>query len=84
MDLISILGYIAGIVSTSTLLPQIYKIWKTKSTNDLALGMVVLGCFGSFLWLVYGILLKSGPIISTNTLILISFTTILFFKLKYK
>jgi len=32
MDLKNILGYVATIVSTSTLLPQIYKSWKSKST----------------------------------------------------
>ena len=66
MDIQNIVGYIATIVSTITFLPQVMKTWKTKSTKDFSVAMILLGVLGSFLWLVYGIFLKAFPIIITG------------------
>ena len=39
MDIPTFLGYLAGFLTTSAFLPQVIKAWKTKSTQDLSLGM---------------------------------------------
>ena len=39
MDTITIIGLIAAIFTTVSLLPQFIKVYKTKSTKDISTGM---------------------------------------------
>lgn len=84
MSYITIVGLIAGTLTTVSFLPQIIKIWKTKSTKDISLGMFVILCAGIFLWLLYGICINAFPVIIANSAILILVFIILVFKIKYK
>lgn len=84
MSLESVLGYVAGTLTTIAFVPQVVKTWKSKSASDISLGMFVTFCAGVFLWLVYGFLLGSPPIIAANVATLILAMIILFLKLKYK
>jgi MtN3 and saliva related transmembrane protein len=80
---IKILGLIAGTISSITFLPQVVKIWKTKSAKDLSAPMLFLLILGVSMWLAYGIFLKDVPIIYTNSMVLFMSFIMLFFKFKY-
>ena len=84
MDIITIVGLIAAAFTTVALLPQLIKVWKTKSTKDISTGMFTLFCVGVFLWFVYGFYLKDIPIVLANSLAFIQALIILLFKAKYK
>jgi len=84
MDSITFLGYIAGALTTFAFLPQLIKAIKTKSTKDISLLMFVVICTGISLWLIYGILIDSLPIILANMVTLIIAGAILVFKIKYR
>ena len=84
MDLVTIVGFAAATITVVSLFPQLVKVWRTKSTKDISLGMFSLFCGGVFLWFVYGILLNDAPIIVANLLGFIQTLIILMFKLKYK
>ena len=76
--MISIIGAIAGTLTTGSCLPQIIKIIRTDSTGDLSLltySMITLGCT---LWIIYGILLQSTPLIACNLISLVLTSVILF------
>ena len=45
---------------------------------------VVLLTFGTFMWLVFGIMLKESPIIVANAITMMLAATILFYKLRFK
>jgi len=62
---------LAAACTTFAFFPQVYKIYKTKSTRDLSLPMYAIFSIGSFLWLIYGISVKSLPVISANSVTLI-------------
>jgi MtN3 and saliva related transmembrane protein len=83
-DSLEILGYIAGVLTTSSLLPQFFKSWKSKSTKDLSYGMILILFFGVLLWAIYGISIHSLPVIIFNTLTVIFSFSLLLLKLKYK
>ena len=83
MDWIQILGLSAGTITAITFLPQVIKIWQTKSVKDLSLYMLLLLMLGVTMWLVYGILLKNAAIIYTNSAVLLMSFIMLYFKLKY-
>lgn len=84
MNYTDFLGFLAGCLTTAAFVPQVIKTWKTKSTQDLSLGMWSAFTFGVLCWLVYGFLLGAPPIIFTNFVTLFLAGTILFLKLKYK
>jgi len=65
-------------------LPQIIKSIKTKNTKDLSLLMYLILIMGVFLWLVYGILIESLPLIIANAIVILFSLTILILKIKYK
>lgn len=82
--LTTILGLVAGTLTTIAFLPQVVKTWKSKSARDLSLGMYLIFCSGVMLWLVYGILRSDLPVIVANGATLILALIILYFKLVYK
>jgi len=84
MDAITIIGLIAALFTTVSLLPQLIKIYKTKSTKDISTGMFTLFGAGVLLWFVYGVFVNDLPIIVANSLAFIQAAVILFFKAKYK
>ena len=78
----SYLGYLAAFCTTIAFIPQAVKVYKTKHTKDISLGMFSLLIAGFVLWLWYGILLLSYPIILANAVTLIIAIYILNIKLK--
>ena len=84
MDAITVIGLIAALFATVSLLPQLIKVYKTKSTKEISTGMFALFCGGVFLWSIYGVFVNDFPIIIANSLAFIQAATILFFKVKYK
>lgn len=83
MDSVTIIGLIAGALTTTSFLPQVYTVWKSKSSKDISLGMYIIFCTGVFLWLIYGLSLQSLPIIAANTVTFVLSFTILAFKIKH-
>ena len=81
---IEILGLVAGTITSITFLPQVVKIWQTKSARDLSLTMLLLLMLGVVLWLIYGLVVMSAAIIYTNSMVLAMSLIMLYFKLKFK
>ena len=79
-----IIGFIAGFLVVAAALPQLIKSVKTKSTKDISIIMYLSICLGLLLWFVYGLLIKSTPLIITNILSFAINFSILLLKLKYK
>ncbi|MCC7429575.1 SemiSWEET transporter [bacterium] len=84
MDFTEIIGFVAAVCTTISFVPQVVRIWRTKSTKDISLGMFLIFCAGVILWLTYGLLLNNLPIIVANTVTLFLILTILSFKIRYK
>jgi MtN3 and saliva related transmembrane protein len=83
MELVDFIGYIAATLTTAAFLPQVLQVWKSKSTKDLALPTLLSFILGVGMWLAYGLLLKSTPVIIANAVTLVLNLVILRFKLKY-
>lgn len=84
MDYTAIIGLAAAAITVVSILPQILKVWRTKSTKDISLGTFSLLSGGVFLWFVYGILMKDLVIIVANFLGFIQVLIMIIFKVKYK
>ena len=82
--IINYVGFFAAFCTTISFLPQVIKVYKTKSTKDISLYMFLIFTIGTFCWLIYGILESSLPIIMANTITLILSVIILLYKIKFK
>ena len=83
MNYVTIIGLAAAILTSIAFVPQVIKIWKTKSAKDISLGMFVIFCTGLILWLVYGVLIKSLPVVAANAVTLVLALSILVLKIKH-
>jgi MtN3 and saliva related transmembrane protein len=84
MNAVSILGLVAGACTSLSFVPQVIKVYRTKSTHDISLAMFLIFFVGIFLWLAYGILLRATPIVIANSTTFILAGIVLAYKLKYK
>lgn len=84
MTNIQILGLVAGTITSITFLPQVIKIWQTKSAKDLSMAMLLLLMLGVILWLAYGLFVMDAAIIYTNSMVLAMSLVMLYFKLRFK
>jgi MtN3 and saliva related transmembrane protein len=77
------LGYVAGVLTVSSFLPQVVRSWRTRQTRDLSLPMFALLTTASALWMIYGIATQDIPIIITNALMVALNGAIAAAKLRY-
>ncbi len=78
----TILGTVAGILSTSSFVPQVLKAWREGNTEAISMKMYVVTVSAFTLWTVYGFVIGSMPLIIFNVLSLILSGTILVLKLR--
>ena len=71
MDHVTLVGSLAAACTTISFVPQVVKVYRTKETRDLSLLMYVIFSAGVFLWLCYGVMTKSLPIMIANFITLI-------------
>jgi len=77
------IGFFAAIFTTIAFIPQVIRVWKTKSARDVSLGMYALFNTGVALWLVYGLLIESWPIIMANIITLVLAGAVMIMKLNF-
>ena len=77
------LGLIAGTLTTASFVPQVWKIWSTRSARDLSWAMVAVFTLGTFLWLLYGIKVESTSIMIANAITFLLSLAICVMKLRF-
>ena len=81
--MINAIGFLAGAVQTTRTIPQLVSSIKRKSTKDLSFWMIFLGLAGAFLWLIYACIVRSIPIIVTDSISSLLLFTLLMIKIKF-
>jgi len=86
LSVFEILATISGIMMASAGFPQAFKIFKTKSAEDVSLLSRFMILIGGLIWLVYGFLLTpvSIAIISSNVVGTFAEILVIVGYLKYK
>lgn len=79
-----IIGYTGAIISSVSFMPQVIKIWKTKSAHDLSMITLFLLSANATLWSIYGILKEAKPLWITNLLMLAMVIIMIGFKILYR
>ncbi len=79
-----LIGLMAGFCTTLSLVPQLLRMWRSKSAHDLSLAMFVVFGLGVVLWLLYGIGIRSPAVITTNSVSLVLVVVIYSLALHYE
>ena len=64
---VEIIGFVAALLTTSAFVPQVVKVWKSKSSKGVSVSMYLVLLLGVSLWGVYGYLIDSMSIMIANT-----------------
>jgi MtN3 and saliva related transmembrane protein len=78
----TVLGTVAGLLSTSSFVPQVWKAWKEGHTEAISKRMYIVTVSAFVLWTIYGFVIGSLPIIVFNLLSLVLSGAILALKLR--
>lgn len=84
MDLTTALGLVAGILTTASFVPQVVKTWRTRSARDISGLMFAALSVGTVLWIVYGALVRSAPVVLANCVTLVLALAVLAMKLRFR
>jgi len=79
MQWVTILGLAAAVLTTSSFIPQVIKVIRTRQVKDISVTMYAIITVGISLWLAYGIVVNDLPVILANavTLALVSMVLVL-------
>jgi MtN3 and saliva related transmembrane protein len=80
----TIIGTIAGILTCTSMIPQLVKVLRTKDVEDLSWIMICVLLGGVSLWTYYGILQNEWPIIVTNAFSMLTNSFLLFLVWRYR
>lgn len=82
-DVAAFLGFMAGTLTTVSFVPQLIKVYQSKSAKDISYRMFIIFILGVVTWISYGISINELPIIVTNSVTLLVATSILALKIRY-
>jgi MtN3 and saliva related transmembrane protein len=84
MDSVTLIGLAAGALTTAAFVPQVVKVWRTRSTRDISLPTFAALTAGTSLWLAYGIAAGDVPLIAANAISFAFVAAILVAKIVFK
>ena len=81
-SLLELAGYAGGFLTTVACVPQVVKSWRSRSTHDLSLPMLLMLNVGIVLWIIYGVAQRNWPVLATNSVSLGLWVSLLWLKLR--
>ena len=84
MILENLIGILASIFITLSLLPQLVKLLRKKYAGDISMLMLFILLAGQIFWVWYGVLKKDWIIIISNSIAAGINLLVIFFSLRYK
>lgn len=80
----TLLGLLAGTLTTFAAIPQVVKTWRSRHARDISIWQPVLLVAGMILWLVYGILMHDLPLIAANSFSIACYFLLIVMKIRYR
>jgi MtN3 and saliva related transmembrane protein len=77
-----LVGSLAAVLTTASFVPQVVRTIRTGDTRAISLWMYILFCMGVALWGIYGVLLRSWPIMVANGITLALGSVVLWHKIR--
>ncbi len=83
LGLIDAIGFAAGACGIVGFVPQLIKIARDKDAKEVSLAMYAITSIGFVLWVAYGVLEKSWPVMLSNSIMLALVAAILVLTVRY-
>jgi MtN3 and saliva related transmembrane protein len=83
MNSLDLLGLIATCFTTSSFVPQVWRIWKTRDVTAISLPTYIIITIGLALWLAYGLLRSDLPLVVANSVMVVLTGAITVMKIRY-
>jgi MtN3 and saliva related transmembrane protein len=83
ISIADVVGVGAALCSMTSFVPQIAKIWRERDAASVSLRMYAVTVTGFSLWIAYGAMIRSLPIVGANTVCLVLSGTILALKWRF-
>jgi MtN3 and saliva related transmembrane protein len=80
---VSGIGMLAAVCTTVSFVPQLIRVWRLRSAREISLTMFLVFSLGTVLWLVYGIAIRSVPVMLANAVTLALSLAILAMKVRF-
>jgi MtN3 and saliva related transmembrane protein len=77
------IGYAAAFLTTVSFLPQVIKVWRSRSARDISLPTYALFTVGAALWLCYGVAIHSLPVELANAVTVVLAAGVLAAKIRF-
>ncbi len=77
------LGLVGGFFTTTSLIPQVWRLYRLKSAKEISLAFNIFFALGVVFWLAYGIALGLAAVILWNGITLVLVSSMLFAKIRY-
>ena len=71
---VTLIGSVAAVCTTAAFVPQVIRVWRLKRADEISLITFLVLSIGSLVWLTYGLLISSLPVIAANG---VTFTLVL-------
>jgi MtN3 and saliva related transmembrane protein len=81
--LITLIGSIAAVCTTAAFVPQVIRVWRLKRAEEISLSTFLVLSIGSLVWLTYGLLISSIPVVVANGVTFVLVLTIVSLKLMW-
>ena len=81
---VDLIGYLAAVLTTVAFVPQALTSWRTRDLSGVSLPMYSIFTAGVAMWLAYGVMLGSWPIIVANAVTLALSGAVLVLKVKHR
>lgn len=78
-----LIGVAAACLTSFAFIPQVIKMYRIKSANDISLATLIQLSLGVSLWIIYGVYLKDVIIIFANVVTLLTLLSAVFLYYKY-
>ncbi|MGA8009903.1 MAG: SemiSWEET transporter [Thiomonas sp.] len=78
-----LIGYDAAFLTTVSSVPQVWLTLRSRDVSGISLGMYGLFTAGIALWLIYGVIERSWPLVGANAVTLVLALTVLILLLRH-
>jgi len=78
-----VVGTGAALCSMTSFVPQIVKIWRERDAASVSLRMYAVTVTGFSLWIAYGVMIGSWPVVASNAVCLLLSATVLTMKWRF-
>ncbi len=79
----TLIGLVAGALTSFAVIPQVLRTWRTRHARDLSIWQPLLLTVGMVLWLAYGIMLGDLPLIVANLFSIVCYLVLIGMKIVF-